>query len=176
MTSQASPLASLTATLERPLEVRPAVPLRTASASTLPTRSTLPRIHLALLAENAPELAQGLAELADHAVRDNVRVVDSHDAVASASGDVWLVRCARSFLAWRAQADLCEHSFEHRTDFIAGALAIEPSHNDFTAVPDGEQFSITVSYNRPIEGKAKSRLQPLQTAGAMQTRRLDKRD
>ncbi|GJN90362.1 hypothetical protein Rhopal_003373-T1 [Rhodotorula paludigena] len=133
MTSQASPLASLTATLERPLEVRPAVPLRTASASTLPTRSTLPRIHLALLAENAPELAQGLAELADHAVRDNVRVVDSHDAVASASGDIWLVR------------------FEHRTDFIAGALAIEPSHDDFTTVPDEEQFSITVSYNRPIE-------------------------
>lgn len=29
---------------------------------------------------------------------------------------------------------------------------IECSHDDFTTLPDGEEFSIKVSYNRPIEG------------------------
>lgn len=43
-------------------------------------------------------------------------------------------------------------SFEKRDDFQPGAFEISPSHDDFTAVPSGEEFKIHVSYSRPIEG------------------------
>ncbi|KAJ8293919.1 Hexosaminidase D [Rhodotorula toruloides] len=137
MASQASPLASLTQTLPEPIQVRPAVPVRTASSRTIPgnSRSTLPRIHLAIPSDALPDdVQQGVREIAREAVRENVRVVEGGAGQLSGQGSwVWTIR------------------FEKRDDLRPGAMVIECSHDDFTTLPDGEEFSIKVSYNRPIE-------------------------
>ncbi|GAA6003694.1 hypothetical protein JCM10207_003550 [Rhodosporidiobolus poonsookiae] len=134
MASTASPLASLTSTLPEPLQVRPSYKQRTASSTTLPD-NTSPRISLALLSTAIPdELQYGLSEVAREAVRDNIRIVDQGGAALSGQGTwAWTVR------------------FEKRADLAAGAMRIDCSHDDFTAVPQGEEFVITVSYKRPIE-------------------------
>ncbi|BGP17787.1 hypothetical protein JCM10213v2_005829 [Rhodosporidiobolus nylandii] len=133
MASTASPLASFTTTLPTPLQVRPSVPQRTPSARTLPTRSTLPAVQIVLPTAGQPEeLKAGLFELAKHAVRGNVRVVDDEGQVGGGE-ETWVVRFAK------------------REDFPVGAMKIECSHDDFTTLSSGEEFSIRVSYNRPIE-------------------------
>ncbi|GAA6049094.1 hypothetical protein JCM3770_003883 [Rhodotorula araucariae] len=137
MASQASPIAALTATLAEPVQVRPAVPQRTLSSSTLPHQSVVPRVHLAVAA--APdELRQGLDEIAATAVRDNIRILANDDQLkatqaGSARTWVWLVR------------------FEKRTDLAPGELRIHAPHDDFTALPPDARFTVHVQYNRPIE-------------------------
>ncbi|BGP25894.1 hypothetical protein JCM10295v2_004835 [Rhodotorula toruloides] len=137
MASQASPLASLTQALPEPIQVRPAVPVRTASSRTIPgnSRSTLPRIHLAIPSDALPDdVNDGLREIAREAVRENVRVVETGAGLLSGQGSwVWTIR------------------FEKRDDLRPRAMVIECSHDDFTTLPDGEEFSIKVSYNHPIE-------------------------
>lgn len=100
MASQASPLASLTQTLAEPIQVRPAVPVRTASSRTIPgnARSTLPRIHLAVPSDALPDDVQhGVRKIAREAVRDNVRVVEAGAGQQSGQGSwVWTIRCAAS--------------------------------------------------------------------------------
>ncbi|TNY20943.1 glycoside hydrolase superfamily [Rhodotorula diobovata] len=145
MTTQASPIASLTQTLPEPIQLRPPGPSRSTSSSTLPhqpsRRSLLPRVSLAIPADSVPHhLRAGLADIARNAVRDNVRIVDptSSDPLvpptsSSSSSWTWVVR------------------FEHRDDLSPGQLRILAQHDDFTSLPDGQQFSIDVQYNRPIE-------------------------
>ncbi|GAA5832404.1 hypothetical protein JCM11251_006443 [Rhodosporidiobolus azoricus] len=134
MASTASPLASLTATLPEPLHVRPSVPQRTASSTTLPTRSTIPRISLVLPQNSIPdELQHGVGEIAKHAVRENVRIVQGEGFVAPEGAWAWVVR------------------FQKREDLPIGAMNIDCSADDFTALPAGEEFSTLISYNRSIE-------------------------
>ncbi|GAA6032157.1 hypothetical protein JCM8097_007101 [Rhodosporidiobolus ruineniae] len=135
MASTASPLASLTQTLSEPVQVRPTAVQRTASSRTLPTRSTIPRISLILPSSTIPdELTHGINELARNAVRDNIRIVEGDKGPTVGEGTwVWTVR------------------FDKRSDLQPGAMLIEPSHDDFTAIAPDDEFSIKVSYNRPIE-------------------------
>lgn len=109
MASQASPLASLTQTLPEPIQVRPAVPVRTASSRTIPgnSRSTLPRIHLAIPSDALPDdVQQGVREIAREAVRENVRVVEGGAGQLSGQGSwVWTIRCVPSSFRFRSQAD-----------------------------------------------------------------------
>ncbi|GAA5981366.1 hypothetical protein JCM11641_005296 [Rhodosporidiobolus odoratus] len=134
MASTASPIASLTSTLPAPLQVRPSIPQRSLSARSLPT-STTPRISLVLPSASIPqELQYGLSEVAAGSVRENVRVIEGDKAPFTAEGGwIWVVR------------------FVKRVDLAPGAMQIECSQDDFTAVPEGQEFIITVSYSRPIE-------------------------
>lgn len=52
----------------------------------------------------------------------------------------------------RRALTVLDPSFDKRDDLRPGAMVIECSHDDFTTVPSGEEFSVRVSYNRPIEG------------------------
>ncbi|GAA5866320.1 hypothetical protein JCM8547_000738 [Rhodosporidiobolus lusitaniae] len=135
MASTADALAGLTASLDAPVQIRPAQPQRTASARTLPTRSTIPLVHLVLPDAGTPdELKFGVGEIAREAVRSNVRVVEGEKSLVGGEGAfVWTVR------------------FDKRADHPPGAMHIDCSHDDFTTVAVGEEFSILVSYNRPIE-------------------------
>ncbi|GAA5841817.1 hypothetical protein JCM9279_003115 [Rhodotorula babjevae] len=137
MAAQASPIAALTHSVTAPVQVRPSVPLRTASSSTLPHRALLPRVSVHIPRTAIPDhLADGLAQLAAHAVRDNVRIVDlDHPAAPSpsSSAHVWTVR------------------LEHRADLASGQSRILAPLDDFTSLQPGQEFPITVQYSRPIE-------------------------
>jgi hypothetical protein len=52
--------------------------------------------------------------------------------------------------------------FRHEEQMSPGAVKIDCSADDFTAVEPGQDFVVTVSYNRPIEGKS---LMPSSAAG-----------
>lgn len=45
-------------------------------------------------------------------------------------------------------------SFVRDEGLAQGAMSIDCSHDDFTAIEDDAILTITVSYNRPIEGEA----------------------
>ncbi|GAA5860788.1 hypothetical protein JCM5353_002710, partial [Sporobolomyces roseus] len=135
MASSASPLASFSNLLADPVLIRPSVPQRTASSRSLPTKSTLPRITIVFPSARIPhELVDGVKELANTAVRGNVAVVEGERAPQGGGGAfVWGVE------------------FEKREDFDSGAMKISSNYDDFANLPQGAQFTITISYSRPIE-------------------------
>ncbi|GAA5958945.1 hypothetical protein JCM3765_000780 [Sporobolomyces pararoseus] len=130
MTSDASPLASLSQVLPEPVLVRPSVPQRTASSRSLPTKSTLPRITLAF--QSVPqELDYGVKQIAKEAVRGNMVVLEEG---ADSPQGVWGIK------------------FDKRQDLQPGEMRISSNSDDFVNLPQGvNQFTVTISYNRPIE-------------------------
>lgn len=92
MASTASPLAGLTETFDEPVQVRPRVAQRTASARVLPTRSTIPKVSLAVPARELPEeLQYGMREIVGNAVRENMRIVEDEGSVSGEGWWVWTV-------------------------------------------------------------------------------------
>lgn len=160
MASNASPLASLSQALPAPVLVRPSVP-RTASSRSLPTKSTLPRVTLAFTSV-PPELDYGVSELAKEAVRSNMVVVrgDTEPPVGHFVWGIERVPCPRPFALVCSYADLVMRfqyitdSFEERSDFRPGQMSISSNSDDFAILPRGvDRFTITVRYNRAIEGE-----------------------
>ncbi|GAA5990086.1 hypothetical protein JCM10908_005816 [Rhodotorula pacifica] len=144
MASEASPIASLTQALPAALQIRPAGPSRTASASRSDagTRTSVPRVQLIVQAHELPrDIADGIREIASAAIRENIQVVEQdgrHDGVEGGRGGVG------GASTWLVQFDKDEH-------LSPGAMKIDCSADDFTTVEQGQDFVVTISYNRPIE-------------------------
>lgn len=179
MVSEASPIASLTQALPAALQIRPPGPSRSASsASSRSTgRTSVPRVQLAVHARDLPaDIAEGVREVAQTAIRGNVHVVEGdagpseqqrHSGSRSGRNAVeaaatWLVRSVSPLrapmgrrvycrLRLNAGCPLCR--FNHNEQMPPGAMKIECSADDFTAVEPGQDFVVTISYNRPIEGE-----------------------
>ncbi|GAA5885736.1 hypothetical protein JCM3774_003295 [Rhodotorula dairenensis] len=154
MASEASPIASLTQALPAALQIRPAAPSRVADATSSRSdpesagRTAVPRVQLTVHAHELPQdIADGVREIANTAIRGNVHVVEQdeaqqrHDGSGSGNGRgqvgataTWLVR------------------FNRNEQMPPGAMKIECSADDFTTVVgQGQEFVVTISYQRPIE-------------------------
>ncbi|KAK4050267.1 hypothetical protein OIV83_003588 [Microbotryomycetes sp. JL201] len=124
--------AGLTNTTASALSVRPPAPARTASSRTLP-RSSHPRVTVVISKQQTPQqLWSGLQQIAQHTPRQNVVVVDSDDQVPD-HAFVWLV------------------GFRQNQSLSPTGLQVDCNYDDFTTVPQGQEFKIQVSYCRPIE-------------------------
>ncbi|KAK4051972.1 hypothetical protein OIO90_004502 [Microbotryomycetes sp. JL221] len=134
--------SGLTNTTSSALSVRPPAPTRTSSSRSLP-RSTLPRVTILFNKQHVPQhLRQGVVEIAKHAPRNNVVVVDS-DQDVPAHGVVWIVRFVGVFAPRKI--------FRQDQNLAPTGLSINCNHDDFTLVPADDQFRIEISYARPIE-------------------------
>lgn len=45
------------------------------------------------------------------------------------------------------------YSFNRDESLAPTGLRIDCNHDDFTLVPDGDEFKVQVSYARPVEGE-----------------------
>lgn len=149
------PLRVFEATADEPFSLRPSLPARTTSSSSV-LRSVQPRIVLLIQESQVPQdLLEGVRELATNAIRQNVYLVandGSYPSTSSASY-AWHVKSVFRSLSLASQSRAQTGSrFTKDEALEPRSLKIQTNAADFTSLPDGaSDFEVTVSYFRPIE-------------------------